>query len=285
MTTRPLVLVLGATGFVGARLTTRLLREGYGVRTLTRRPAALAGADCRTGDAGDVEVLTGALEGCAAVCVAVPWEAEPAIAAALVAAARRLEARPHLLTVSGVTVTHENAGAPMVDAKLEAEATLTASGLPCTVLKPSWFMEALALCVRDGRATLFGRQTVPFRLVALDDFAACVVEALRAPPERLRTLTIEGPEALGLHEALARYCAHAHPEVAPSSLPLWVGRLLAALTRSAELRGFVALMRYFSTVTPPVAAPMVVTQTSFSRWLATAAARGAPAVQVAPFRA
>ena len=41
--TAPLVLVTGATGYVGGRLVPRLLDEGYRVRVLARDPGRLAG--------------------------------------------------------------------------------------------------------------------------------------------------------------------------------------------------------------------------------------------------
>jgi uncharacterized protein YbjT (DUF2867 family) len=42
---RPLILVTGATGYIGGRLVPRLLEEGYGVRVLARDPARLQGRD------------------------------------------------------------------------------------------------------------------------------------------------------------------------------------------------------------------------------------------------
>lgn len=40
---RPLILVAGATGYVGGRLVPRLLDAGYGVRCLVRDPTRLEG--------------------------------------------------------------------------------------------------------------------------------------------------------------------------------------------------------------------------------------------------
>jgi uncharacterized protein YbjT (DUF2867 family) len=262
------VLVLGATGFVGARVAARLLADGAQVRSLTRRGQAARGVEALTGDATDVDAVARALVDCEAVCVCVPWEQEPRVVEAVVAAAARLGRRDlHVLYVSGITVVTQNAGAAMVDAKLAAEQALVASGLPCTVLKPSWFMDALGLFVRDGRATMFGRQPVPFRLVALDDFALVVSRCARERSSGQRTLVVEGPTPLRLDEALVRYCAVAHPTLKPSVLPPWVGRVLAFFARSAELRAFVDMMAYFSTVAHVAQDEQVSTATTFEQWL------------------
>ncbi|WP_249011739.1 NmrA family NAD(P)-binding protein [Conexibacter sp. DBS9H8] len=64
------VLVTGATGFVGGRLSRRLLGEGVGIRCLVRDPSsprarelARAGAELRRGDVLDAGSLRGAGEG------------------------------------------------------------------------------------------------------------------------------------------------------------------------------------------------------------------------------
>ena len=60
-------LVTGATGYVGGKLTERLLREGRSVRALARDPARLRtreGVDVVRGDLLSGDGLEGALEGC-----------------------------------------------------------------------------------------------------------------------------------------------------------------------------------------------------------------------------
>lgn len=65
----PLVLVLGATGYIGGRLLPRLLNAGYRVRVLTRRPerargfAAADAVEVVRGDAADAEAVRRATEG------------------------------------------------------------------------------------------------------------------------------------------------------------------------------------------------------------------------------
>ena len=67
--TTPLVLVLGATGYIGGRLVPRLLAAGYQVRVLTRSRGRLAGlpwadaVDIVAGDAGDPDAMERAMRG------------------------------------------------------------------------------------------------------------------------------------------------------------------------------------------------------------------------------
>jgi len=67
---RPLILVTGATGYIGGRLVPRLLAAGHRVRCLSRNPDRLAGrpwpgAELVKGDVSDEASLAAALEGVA----------------------------------------------------------------------------------------------------------------------------------------------------------------------------------------------------------------------------
>jgi hypothetical protein len=60
---------------------------------------------------------------------------------------------------------------------------------------------------------------------------------------------VHGPEAIGIHEALRRYCAVFHPDIKQvSTLPFWLVKLLAALTGNQELKSAGELMAYFDKV-------------------------------------
>jgi uncharacterized protein YbjT (DUF2867 family) len=65
----PVVLLLGATGYIGGRLLPRLLNAGYRVRVLTRRPdrargfAASDAVEIVKGDAMDAAAVRGAMDG------------------------------------------------------------------------------------------------------------------------------------------------------------------------------------------------------------------------------
>ncbi len=68
---KQLVLVTGATGYVGGRLVPKLLEDGYRVRCLVRDPSKLAQdpwaseVEIAKGDVLDADSLVGALDGCA----------------------------------------------------------------------------------------------------------------------------------------------------------------------------------------------------------------------------
>lgn len=72
VTSRPLVLVTGATGYIGGRLVPRLLQAGYRVRCLVRDPARLQGrpwleqVEMAAGDILRAETLDSAMTGVAA---------------------------------------------------------------------------------------------------------------------------------------------------------------------------------------------------------------------------
>ncbi|MFJ1704924.1 SDR family oxidoreductase [Kitasatospora sp. NPDC088346] len=255
------ILVIGATGRSGGPVARRLHRDGATVRILARDPerarAAFGpGYEIAAGDVESPDSVRAALTDCTGVHVGITGGPRPRdydrIEHLGTATVARLaaEAGVRLLTyVSGSTVRAEHAGFPGTAAKLAAEEAIRASGVPFTVFRPSWFMESLPSFVRGTRATVPGRQQMPYRFLAADDFAGMVSAAHRTGTATGRTLTVLGPQALSIPEALAEYCAVAHPGSKVTAAPLGLLRVVAALTRDAALATAVGSMAYFQDAT------------------------------------
>ena len=248
------ILVLGATGFTGAPITRRLLRDGFNVRVLVRnaekaRQAFGSDVEIVSGSAEDPAVLAPALEGCGGVCISVPWKVERQVAGQVVSIlAQQGRKDVQIAYLSGISVSPENRWYAMIDEKARTEELLEKSGLPCTIFKPSWFMDALGLFVRDGRATIFGKQALPYNFVALDDYVRLVSKSFQSDENRFKKAVVNGPQAMLMSEALQRYCDALHPGIKASVMPVWFGRMLGLFTGSAELKDFVDMMAYFEKV-------------------------------------
>jgi uncharacterized protein YbjT (DUF2867 family) len=118
-------------------------------------------------------------------------------------------------------------------AKSSAENAIAASGVPYMIFRPTYFMETLPRHIRGRRATVLGRQPHSFHMLAAENFAAMVARALSTDQALDQTLTVYGPEAYTIPDALRIYCQLCAPGVTVTSRPPW---LMAALDRTA-LRG------------------------------------------------
>ncbi|QRP43111.1 NmrA/HSCARG family protein [Amycolatopsis sp. FDAARGOS 1241] len=150
MPERP-VLVLTATGGQGRAVTEALLARGATVRALVRdaaRPAAqeLAGrgVEVVTGVLEDPGPLADAMRGVAGVfALTTPFESGPAAEIAqgrAILAAAREAAVPHLV-FSSVAGALDHSGVPHFDSKAVVEADVRASGVPFTILGPTYFYD------------------------------------------------------------------------------------------------------------------------------------------------
>jgi uncharacterized protein YbjT (DUF2867 family) len=135
------VLVTGATGFVGSRVVPALLEAGYGVRAMTRRPASYDGpGEPVGGDVSDPGTLAGPLAG---VDVAVYLvhsldagdferkDAEAARAFGLAAAASGVRQIVYL----GGLGRDDDRLSPHLRSRREVERLLGEAGVPVTVLR------------------------------------------------------------------------------------------------------------------------------------------------------
>jgi hypothetical protein len=60
---------------------------------------------------------------------------------------------------------------------------------------------------------------------------------------------VHGPEAIGIREALQRYCTAIHPEIKEvSNMPLWLVKAMASATNNRELKGGGEMMSYFEKI-------------------------------------
>ena len=250
------ILVLGGTGLLGEPVARRLASDGFAVRVLTRDPQTtrrMFGApfDVVAGDVGDPASLGPAFEGCWGVHVSVAGPLEQAAAEASAALARE-HGLSRIGYVSGSTVDEKNRWFPMVAQKLEAERAVAASGVAWTVFRPTWPFETLARFVREGKAVVIGKSPTPYHWFAAEDFARMVSTAYRTDEAAGKRVYVHGPEAILMRDALARYCTALHPEIARvSTLPTWLGRIIATVTRNVMLRFACDLMAYFERVGEP----------------------------------
>jgi len=274
------ILVIGAAGFVGAPIAKQLQKDGFAVRALVRsadKARQMLGGQIElvVGDFGDKATLEKALAGVDGVNLSVPWQFEVSVVQAvtsILSAQGRKQVR--VTYISGTTAQPENRWYPMIDEKLKAEEVLIKSGVAYTILRPSWFMDALALFVRDGRATIFGKQKQPYYFLSLSDFAHAVSKAYQTEAAANKTFVLNGPEAILISDALNRYCDAVHPGIKAAGMPIWLGNLLAAMMKSETMKDFVRMMAYFEKspkVSPPTGAESILgaSKTTLDEWLKT----------------
>ena len=245
------ILVIGAAGFVGAPVAKQLLADGFAVRALVRnadKARQLLGdkVEIVTGGFEDRTTLEKALADVSGVNISVPWQAKFQVTRDVTEIlARQGRKNVRVSYISGTTALPENRGYAMIDEKLKAEEMLKSSGVDYTILRPSWFMDALALFVNDGRATVFGKQTQSYYFLSLADFARAVSKAHQTEAAANKTFILNGPQSLLMTDALQLYCDACHPGIKAASMPIWFGKMLAMMTRSAPMKDFVQMMAYF----------------------------------------
>jgi uncharacterized protein YbjT (DUF2867 family) len=247
------ILVIGGTGMLGQPVAHSLKAAGFQVRIMTRdlqkaHKSFDNSFELVAGDPMDPGRLEEALKGSHGVHISLPTEVEQPVAETVANAASR-HGVERISYISGATVAEENRWFPMVNRKFLAEKAIREAGISYTILCPTWVMESLPLFVNQGRASVLGKQPHLYHWVAAKDIARMVSTAYGLGEEAIGRFIVHGPEAVRMHEALSRYCAAFHPDIKEvSSMPIWLVKLLATLTRNKELKGAGELMSYFEKV-------------------------------------
>ncbi|MFA9477396.1 NmrA/HSCARG family protein [Phycisphaerales bacterium AB-hyl4] len=184
---KPRVLVTGATGQQGGAVTRHLLKRNFEVRALTRDPNKAAarslteqGVDVVQGDLNDRASVDNAINGVQGVfSVQSFWEVgfdgEVMQGKQLADAAK--EANVEHFVYSSVGSAQHDTGIPHFDSKWQIEQHIREIGLPCTILRPVFFMDNWQMpMLRD---MIFGGQLLQplspdtsLQQIAVDDIGA-----------------------------------------------------------------------------------------------------------------
>ena len=219
-----MILVAGATGYLGGEICRRLTTAGRQVRALVRRtsdPSAVErlrelGAEIAEGDLRDPASLAQACRGVTSVVstVTITRSRQPgdSLSAtdeqgqlALVEAAEAAGADKFVYVSFSGGVGGDDA---LTHAKRTVEQRLARSRMRWTVLRPTCFMEvwlgpALGFDYPNARATIYGSGENRMSWISLGDVAAFAVMALDNPATDKQTIELGGPEALSPLEVVA----------------------------------------------------------------------------------
>lgn len=252
------VLVIGGTGMLGRPVTFQLIKDGFEVRLLTthlQKAERIFGArvEYAVGDVGDLTSLKAAMAGCQAVYINLKGgptkedyiRIEEDGAKNVYLAAKECEPGK-IVQISEADVSEKTANHIISRVKFEAEKALINSGLTYVILKPSWFCESLPLFFQKDKAIFVGSGKACFHFLAAPDYARIVSRCFQSNLADNKILTIFGPEAMPIPEAMRRFLAIVHPNAKINHLPLWLAQFSAAVSFNKNLKMAVSLMAFFN---------------------------------------
>ena len=252
-----MILVVGATGDLGGRLTHRLLSQGKHLRLLARpgphHHGRLPRATERVvADLKDPESLAAACHGVATVVTTATasgrTEPDSVDSVDLTGNLNLIQAAQAAGVSRFVFVSalgaHPEHPMPLLRAKGVAEQRLRASDMAWTVLQPNVFMDKLIPIVVGEPAmsnrpvTLVGSGRRKHTYIAMDDVAAYACAALTNPHAHRQTVIVAGPDPVSCHDIVSAFenelqrslRVHTLPPGPPApDLPDFVTQLLIAL--------------------------------------------------------
>ena len=212
------VLVTGASGFVGGRLTPALVAAGREVRAMTRHPDRYSGAGTPVaGDVGDEASLRAALEGCDAAYYlvhsldAADFQERDAKAARSFGRAAADAGVRRIVYLGGLGDESDDLSAHL-RSRRQVEQLLGEGGVPVTVLRAgivighggvSWEMTRQLVAHLPAMVTprWVHTKTQP---IAVGDVVRYLVGVLEAPEAEGRAFDVGGPDVLEYLEMLTR---------------------------------------------------------------------------------
>lgn len=219
------VLVTGATGFLGRRVVHELLEHNYEVRCLVHSPGRERifpprSVDVQYGSVTDPNALASAFQGVDRVVhlVGIIRQGKGATfnqinhlgTANVVEAARQAGSVRHFVQISAIGASN-NRRYPYLYSKWQGEQEVVNSGLPYTILRSSIvfgqgdeFVNALAALVRAfPLVPVVGLGRNRLQPIAAEDVARCITLTLARDDLKGKTMEIGGPEQLSYNQIVS----------------------------------------------------------------------------------
>lgn len=217
-----MILVVGATGYLGGMITRRLLEQGHNVRVLVRptsdyQPLVQAGAHPSTGDLKNPSSLSTACEGVEIVITTAnsaqrggddnPQTVDLEGNRSLIDAAHQTGVQQFIF-ISGAG-SDVNSPVPFMQAKAKTEQYLQASGLNYTIFVPNLFMDVWIPMIigtalqQQQPVRIIGEGQRQHSFIAVHDVAAFAVAAIRHQAAVNQHIPLGGPEAISWRDIIA----------------------------------------------------------------------------------
>ena len=163
-------------------------------------------------------------------------------------------------------------GVNFLDTIVKAERALIDSGMPYTIMRPSWFFESLPLFVRRGRAMIIGKQRSEFRWLAAGDYARQLSTALQTEAAANKCFYNLGPRKMSIKQALSDFCERHYPDLKVEEVSLTKAKIASKMPRLRKLKRSLPVFEYFSKVTEdvdPEEADRILgpNRTTFDKWI------------------
>lgn len=247
------VLVLGATGMLARPVVRTLAADGFVVRAASRSPARARRvlpmvSESVAVDVQDEASVKRAMEGCDAVYLNLaPSNSQRAFDPDLAGAKLVAKLAPkcgiaRLMRISTMGIPQGASDWWVAQRKEEADDALMRCGVPCTIFRPTWFMESLPLFLLGKRIMLPAAPDEPLYWLAGEDYAAQVSAALRNDAAANKTYIVQGRYPASFKHAVIRFAAAFDPTLSLLRMPQPLLEL--ASLASAKVRYLRDLLAY-----------------------------------------
>jgi uncharacterized protein YbjT (DUF2867 family) len=264
-----MILVVGATGSLGAEICRRLVAKGKSVGALVRATSNPAKVDSLKslgialvqGDLTDRASLDAACKGVTTIIstASTSYSAKPDVMGvdhqgqlSLVDAAKAAGVSHFIyISFSGSF----DSDSPLINAKRAVEQRLKASGMTYTIVRSSFFMEAMfsptaGFDYPNAKAMIYGSGVNKISWIAIPDVAQFAVEAVDNPAARNAIIEVGGPEALSPLEVVKIFEGVTGKTFEVQHLPEEVIQMQLAQATDPLQKGFAGMMAEYAKGNP-----------------------------------
>lgn len=232
------ITIIGATGHLGHRVTTKLIEKVAEVTAIVRDPKAAktklpAGVHLVQGDVSDPASLVSALQGTETLYITLntesldttlPFHTEREGVINIVAAAKEVGVQ-HIMQIAGVDYAYpefstEGLAYGTNAIRKHGIDAIKASSIPYTFFYCSFFLDSLPKLLMDNQLAVIGNHVHPIWFTNSSDLAELVFNAIGNDAAKNKEFAVQGQQAKTYTEAATEFLETYAPEAEVIQLPM-----------------------------------------------------------------